>query len=165
MKKTLLAGFIATLSLAGSVSVARPPTNFSNLVGVWNNANPSTGGIVQVVVRSSSSGLTIQAFGACSPTPCNHGIVRARAFSPAVGTSAASGFSAARNFGFKSTSYNAILQGSSMTLLTQDTFAGADTRFNYPSMERFVRATPAQPAVDLQSVSELTHATTATDIQ
>lgn len=165
MTKKLLTGIIASLTMAGSISMARPPTSFTNVVGVWNNANPATGGIVRVIVRRTVTGISVQPFGACSPTPCNHGIIGARAFSPGVGNAQASGFNAVRNFGFKSTNYNAILQGNVMTLLTQDTFAGADTRFNYTSMERFVRATAAPPESEIEISTPVSDHGSAADLE
>jgi hypothetical protein len=140
MKKAIATTVFAVSTFVGSLGLAKPPTNFSALTGVWNNTNSGTGGIVRVVIRQAASGLLVQPFGACSPTPCDHGVLAARTFSPGVGSANGSGFNANKNFGFKSTAYNGILQGRYLSLLTQNTFASADSRFNYTSLENFVRA-------------------------
>jgi hypothetical protein len=143
MKKAIATTIFAISTFIGSLGFAKPPTNFSALTGVWNNTNPGTGGIVRVVIRQTASGLFVQPFGACSPTPCDHGVLAARTFSPGVGSANGSGFNANKNFGFKSTAYNGILQGRYLSLLTQNTFASTDGRFNYTSLESFVRGSAA----------------------
>jgi hypothetical protein len=136
------------------------PTNPAALVGTWSNTNASTGNIVKVVVRRVGTGITVQPFGACSPTPCDHGITAARGFSSGVGSTATSGFNAVRNFGFKSTTYVGILQGPSLYLTTQNTFAAGDSRFNYTMMERFVKTSNVE-TVDQPSQNPIDHASAA----
>ena len=165
MKKAITKTIFTLTILVGSLGFAKPPTNFSALVGVWNNTNPSTRGIVRVVVRKSGAGITVQPFGACSPTPCNHGIIRARSFSSGVGDAHAIGFNAVRNFGFKSTAYNAIWGGNTLALLTQDTFAPMDSRFNYTMMESFVRASTVAPDEDSESSSPVTDHGSSSDLE
>jgi hypothetical protein len=135
----------AALALALSVvnpALATPPTGLTNLVGTWTNVNPTTGGIVKIVITSEPTGLKIQTFGACSPTPCDHGKISAAPFSKSVGSSFASGLSGEYDFGFskmlvtaqRTTSFDG---GTFLELETRTRFAPGDTRYDYMRTELF----------------------------
>src|SRR5688572_16352137 len=113
---------ICALSIAmliGSQAFAKPPTNFTSLIGTWSNTNSATTGIVKVVIRAGTTGgITIRPYGACSPTPCDHGVISTRTFSSSVSSALAAGFNAAKNFGFKTTAYSGILSGTRLVLVT-----------------------------------------------
>lgn len=158
--KTLVSVSMFVLSMVLVVpAFAKPPTNNSAIVGVWANTNHASRGIVRIVVRNTPTGVTIQPYGACTPRPCDHGVLMASTFSPGVASAMASGFNAMHDFGFKATSYNGFMQGRMMMLMTQDTFAAADSRFNYTMMETFRRTRVAAPmADDATSVDLLDHA-------
>lgn len=47
----------------------------SPLLGTWTNCDQATRGLVRVVIAASGSGISVHAFGACSPTPCDWGLV------------------------------------------------------------------------------------------
>ncbi len=145
----VLSTFVAQSAFATSPTI--PPTNPMDLIGVWNNTNPATGNIVRVIIRPAGTGVTVQPFGACSPTPCDHGILSARTFSNGVASKNAIGFHSAKNFGFKITSYDGIRRGTGLVLLTQNTFVAGDTRFNYTMMETYVRS----PLVDGSSADPI----------
>lgn len=153
MKKIFAACALALTTLMTIPAVAdealRRPLDYSALVGVWNNTNPATRSIVRVIVRRVPSGITIQAFGACTPTPCNHGIVHARAFSPGVSSASAIGFDARKQFSFKTTDYEGFrYPNGQLGLLTQDRFRGGDLRFDYSVLETFVRVAADDQPVD-----------------
>lgn len=145
MKKILAVGLLSLLTFFASTSEARRPLDYSALVGVWSNTNPATGNIVRVIIRRVPAGITIQTFGACTPLPCNHGIVHARSFTPGVSSGHASGFNALKNFGFKQMASNGIRVGNTLYLLTQNRFAGGDTRFDYTMVENFSRIAVETP--------------------
>lgn len=155
MKKLLSTGLVAVSLLTGSLVFAKPPTNHNAIVGVWANTNAATGSIVRFVIRKSGSGITVQPFGACSPTPCNHGIIGARAYAAGVGSAVSIGFNAAKSFGFKATSYNGFLRNQLMTLLTQDQFAAGDSRYNYTVMETFRKVSNLTEEFDNMSSDSL----------
>lgn len=140
----LMAG-VALLSLVTTeAAFATPPTGLTNLVGTWNNVNTTTGGIVKVVVTNDATGFKLHTYGACSPTPCDHGAVVASPFSKTVSTSTALGLSGQYNFGFSTMQvtgqriYN-IDGGTFLELETRTKFAAGDTRFDYTRTEVFRR--------------------------
>lgn len=137
LASAIVIGALGTLT--AMPASARPPTSHAALIGTWTNTNASTRSIVRVVIRPAGAGITIQAFGACTPTPCDHGVIRAAAFSPGVSNIRTNGFRAGKSFGFKTTWYNGYLAGQRLSLLTQDTFSAGDTRTDYNIMETFVK--------------------------
>jgi hypothetical protein len=50
------------------------------LVGTWNACDAATRSLVRVVIAASGSAITVHAFGACTPTPCDWGSVPGLAY-------------------------------------------------------------------------------------
>lgn len=139
----LIAGVALSAAFAGS-AFAVQPAGVANLVGTWVNANASTGGIVKVVVTNDLTGFKVHTFGACSPTPCDHGAVAASRFSKTVSSTVAHGLSAQYNFGFSTVGVTAqrvydIDGGNFLELETRTRFAAGDTRQDYMRTELFIR--------------------------
>lgn len=139
MKRQLNAWFFALALLMAPAAFAVPPTVYTSLIGTWTNTNAATRSIVKIVITQSGSTLVIHPYGACSPTPCDHGAIAAASFSDGVSSRIATGFRGVKSFGFKTTGYNGKLVGQRMYLLTQDTFASGDSRYNYNVLETFVK--------------------------
>lgn len=140
----LIAG-VAMMSLVGTQAAqATPPTGLTNLVGTWNNVNPTTGGIVKVEITNDPTGFKVHTYGACSPTPCDHGAIAASPFSKTIASSIAQGLSAQYNFGFSTMLVTAqrvynIDGGTFLELETRTKFAPGDTRYDYTRTEIFRR--------------------------
>lgn len=166
MKKIVSIGLLALCAMFTLPAFATPPTNHGALVGVWVNMNPATRSIVRIIIRKAGTGITVHPFGACTPTPCDHGVMGANAFSRGVVSAVSIGFNATHDFGFKSTAYNGFLSGRRLSLLTQDMFAAGDNRFNYTVMENFRRVSRIVPAeeTDLGATQVFDHASDA-DLQ
>jgi hypothetical protein len=135
---------VCALVLASANSAwAVSPTSVDSLVGTWVNVNPNTRGTVKIVVGKDSVGsLTINTFGACSPTPCNHGVIGASAYSSGVSSNVGIGFSAQYNSGFKTTVVTGKLDyeysdATFLALGSHSKFAVGDTRKDYMSTELF----------------------------
>ena len=64
------------------------------LVGTWVNCDHQTRGLVRLMITQAGSEITVHGFGACSPTPCDWGIVNGFAYAPNVATAPAMAFSA-----------------------------------------------------------------------
>jgi len=145
MKRILFTILIAlTLFATTGSALAVQPANVANLVGTWVNVNPTTGGIVRIVVANSVAGFTINTFGACSPTPCNHGVIGASRFSKSVSSGVAHGLSGQYNFGFSTMLVTAqrvfdIDGGTFLEVETRTRFAAGDTRQDYMRTELFRR--------------------------
>ena len=143
IKKVTSALFGMLMFAAVSQSAfAVQPANTANLVGTWVNVNPTTGGIVKIVVTNSIFGFTINTFGACSPTPCNHGVIAASRFSKSVSSNVAQGLSGQYNFGFSTMLVTAqrvydLDGGNFLELESRTKFAAGDTRNDYTRTELF----------------------------
>jgi hypothetical protein len=140
----LLAGAALAMLLGAGPVLAVQPANVANLVGTWNNVNAATGGIVKVVITNDATGFKVNTYGACSPTPCNHGIIPASRFSKTVSSTVAHGLSAQYNFGFSTVGVTAqrvydIDGGNFLELESRTRFATGDTRQDYMRTELFIR--------------------------
>lgn len=126
----------------GASALAQPPASVANLTGTWVNVNPATGGIVKLVVTSDATGFKIHTYGACSPTPCDHGAVPAASFSKTVSSGVAYGLSGQYNFGFSTMLVTAQRiytydGGNFLEIETRTKFASGDTRYDYTRTELF----------------------------
>ena len=142
-KQSLILGL--ALTLVGAIATpsrAEAPTSVSNLTGTWVNVNPATGGIVKAIISNTLLGLRIHTYGACSPTPCDHGTIPAEPFSKTVSSNVATGLSATYDHGFATVLVTAkrVYEydgGWYLELETRTTFAPGDTRKNYTRTELF----------------------------
>lgn len=94
--------------LATAVALAVNP---ASLAGVWINSDPATRGLVKVVINTAATSMNVDAFGACSPAPCNWGVIPATSYAASVSSTAAVAFSAQYNFSFKHTVITGHLEG------------------------------------------------------
>ncbi len=132
------------LTTAGVAARAEAPADLSKVVGTWNNVNAATGGLVRLQLTSVAGTLRIQAFGACTPTPCDLGVVSAPPQSLSVTSDVAEGFRATYNTGFSTIVISAQriydVNGGTFLRVTRHTnFAAGDTRKDYVSTEVFRR--------------------------
>jgi hypothetical protein len=102
------------------------------LLGTWTNCDKATRGIVEVIL-TAEGGLTVQAFGACSPTPCDWGKVKGIAYAANVSSTEAVAFSAQYKFGFKETILVGALERGSLVVETFDHFTDGSGRSDYYS--------------------------------
>ena len=82
---------------AGAVAAVVSP---ATLVGTWNNTNHATNDIVKIIIAAAGSGISVQVFGACTPSPCVWGSVSGIAYAANVSSSPAAAFSAQYKFSF-----------------------------------------------------------------
>jgi hypothetical protein len=145
IRQKLTLGIVLITGLAAGVpAMAEPPVNRAALVGTWVNVNPATRGIVKVVITNDLFGFRVHTYGACSPTPCDHGAIKASPYSKSVSSTVAAGLSAVYNFGFKTTLITAkrtaeFDNGAFLELESRNVFAAGDTRFDYMQSELFRR--------------------------
>jgi hypothetical protein len=76
MRMAMLAGGLLLLSSScgGSPLV---PSNTSQFVGMWQNVDPQTRGLVQVNIRTQGTTVYVHPFGSCVPISCDWGEVSA----------------------------------------------------------------------------------------
>jgi hypothetical protein len=98
------------------------------LVGTWNACDAATRSLVRVVIAASGSAITVHAFGACTPTPCDWGSVPGLAYAANVSSSAAIAFSAHYKFSFKETIVTGVLDNGSLIVETFNHFTDGSGR-------------------------------------
>ena len=101
------------------------------LVGTWNACDAATRSLVRVVIAASGSAITVHAFGACTPTPCDWGAVPGLAYAANVSSSAAIAFSAHYKFSFKETIVTGVLDNGSLIVETFNHFTDGSGRSDY----------------------------------
>jgi hypothetical protein len=101
------------------------------LVGTWNACDVATRGLVRVVIAASGSAITVHAFGACTPNPCDWGSVHGLAYAENVSSSAAIAFTAHYKFSFKETIVTGVLDSGSLRVETFNHFTDGSGRSDY----------------------------------
>lgn len=109
------------------------------LVGIWTACDGETRGLVRVVIGSSHGGTTVQAFGACQPTPCDWGVVDGLSYAADVSSSDAIAFTAMYKFSFKSVVVTGVLDSGSLRVETFNHFTDGSGRSDYYSKGYFCR--------------------------
>ena len=110
---------------------AKGTLSLRNLVGKWNTCDKNTRNIVRVVLGAKGSSLTVQVFGACSPTPCDWGVVAGIAYGDNVSATDATAFSAVYSFGFKDAIVTGQLDNGTLIVETYNKFKDGSGRSNY----------------------------------
>jgi hypothetical protein len=105
----------------------------STLAGTWTNCDRATRGIVKIIITASGANLTVQAFGACSPTPCDWGKVKGLSYAADVSSVPAVAFSAIYKFSFKETILVGVLDNGSLIVETFNNFTDGSGRSDYYS--------------------------------
>jgi hypothetical protein len=113
------------------------------LVGTWKNTSPTGGSITEIKLgRNPDGSLSVHAFGNCSPTLCNWGVVRGITFGTGITSVSGRVFLAPYTFAFK----KALLSGSlnnratTLTVQTNSEFTDHSGRSNYLVTDTFIRA-------------------------
>jgi len=74
-----LGAAIATFVLVGPTSA-----NLGQLLGDWKNVDPDTRGIVRIMITDAGGAIQVRVCGACHPSPCDWGTVKAVPYAPNV---------------------------------------------------------------------------------
>ena len=91
------------------------------------------------VVGTSDRGLTVDGFGACTPSPCEWGRIAGTVFGPNVSAAIGTSFEAQWNFGFARTVVLATYSApKKVPTLTVREFTDNSGRSNYLSTNTFV---------------------------
>jgi hypothetical protein len=116
----------------GEVQRAAAEVSVQPLVGTWTNCDKATRGLVKVII-TAEGGLTVQAFGACTPTPCDWGKVKGLAYAASVSATEAVAFSAIYQAGFNDTILTGVLSRGSLVVETFNHFKDNSGRSDYYS--------------------------------
>ncbi len=105
------------------------------IVGTWVNCDHQTRGLVRLMIATSGKEITVHAFGACSPTPCDWGIVNGLIYADNVTAVPAVAFSAVYTLSFKQTTIVGRLLNGALIVETFDHFTDQSGRSDYYSMD------------------------------
>lgn len=105
------------------------------LVGTWVNCDHTTRGLVRLMIAAKGNEITLHGFGACTPTPCDWGLVNGLVYSANVASTPAIAFTALYNFGFKETTITGHLMNGALIVETFDHFTDASGRDDYYSLD------------------------------
>jgi hypothetical protein len=115
----------------GAVAVALEAVNPGPLVGNWVNSDPGTRDIVKITIALKAPEITVHAWGACSPTPCDWGTVPGMVYASSVSSTPAMAFTAAYKFGFAQVTMVAHIEGNRLILENFTHFTDNSGRADY----------------------------------
>jgi len=110
------------------------------LVGTWTACDAATRGLVRVVIAASGPGITVHAFGACTPSPCDWGAVSGLSYAADVSSTTAIAFSAHYKFKFKETIVTGVLDNGTLIVETYNHFTDGSGRSDYYTRGYFCKA-------------------------
>ena len=142
---SVFAGWVVGWVMSAGLAFAGPlalPTDPSMLIGDWLNDNPATDSIVEIVIESDGvGGMTVHGYGACTPTPCDWGVVGATPYSRGVEDVSGIAFTASYDFGFKDTMLAGKVKvtenGAGLSVLSFNKFKDGSDRYDYATHDRF----------------------------
>lgn len=144
----LLLPALAAQAATASPATPVPPTPNAALAGTWVNTNHATRSTLDIVVGTSRKGITVDGFGACTPTPCEFGKIAGTVFGPNVSATIGTSFGAQWNFKFKRTvflaTYSKPRKIPTLTVQEFNTFTDGSGRANYTVTETFTKGKPVK---------------------
>jgi len=153
----LLSTLMPAQAAPGAPATPVPPPPSAALAGTWVNVNHATNSVVDIWVAASTKGITVDGFGACTPTPCEFGRIPGTVFGPNVSAKIGTAFAAQWNFGFKRTvflaTYSAPRKVPTLTVQEFSTFTDGSGRFNYTRTETFTKGNPVKTTKNGTSAS------------
>jgi hypothetical protein len=112
---------------------AAAPISPAGLAGKWCNCDKATRGLVEVDIAPAGAEITVHAFGACTPTPCDWGAVPGLTYAENVSSHTAVAFSAHYKFSFVDTIMVGHLDQGSLIVETFEHFTDGSGRSDYYS--------------------------------
>jgi hypothetical protein len=109
------------------------------LIGTWKNTNHATNDIVEIIIAASGANISVQTFGACTPTPCDWGSAPGIAYSANVGSSQAVAFSANYKFSFANVTVTGHHAGKFLELQTFTEFTDGSGRSNMYTTDQMAK--------------------------
>jgi hypothetical protein len=93
------AAAVTTLGTVAAQASPVPPVANSSLPGTWVNTNSATRSVKQVVITRGDGGrVSVDAFGSCSPSLCEWGLVPAIVYGPTVSSTTGNDFQSNQRF-------------------------------------------------------------------
>jgi hypothetical protein len=109
------------------------------LLGTWTNTNKATNDLEKIVITAAGTGISVQAFGACQPTPCSWGTVPGFIYAANVSSSKLVAFCADYRFGFAAVTVLGHLQGQYLEVEVFTEFTDGSGRSNLYTTDQMVK--------------------------
>ena len=109
------------------------------LFGMWKNVHRATRDLVKIIITGTISGIAVEAFGACSPTPCKWGTVMGLAYASSVNVSPAVAFTAQYTFSFAHVILIGYLHGRELLVETFTQFTDGSGRSNLYTSDTLIK--------------------------
>jgi hypothetical protein len=110
------------------------------LAGTWNACDAATRNLVRIVIAPAGAEVTVHAFGACSPTPCDWGSVPGLVYAANVSSTAAIAFTAHYKFSFSEVIITGVLDNGSLVVETFTHFTDKSGRSDYYAKQYMCKA-------------------------
>jgi hypothetical protein len=105
------------------------------LVGTWINCDHDTRSLVRLMIAAKATEITVHAFGACHPDPCDWGVVEGKIYADNVTATPAVGFTAFYKFSFVETMVVANLRKGVLYVETFNHFIDKSGRADFYSLD------------------------------
>ena len=106
-----------------------------NLIGTWVNVNHETRDLLRVMIGLKANEITVHAFGACHPNPCDWGQVIGRLYAETVASVPGVAFVAPFKFEFAEVTVTGHLFQGAMFIETFTHFTDQSGRADYYAMD------------------------------
>jgi hypothetical protein len=110
------------------------------LAGTWNACDHATRNLVRIVIAPAGAEITVHAFGACSPTPCDWGAVPGLVYAADVSSTSAIAFTAQFKFSFSQVIVTGVLDNGSLIVETFTHFTDKSGRSDYYARQYMCKA-------------------------
>jgi len=121
------------------LAIAKPHTPIlvsgENLIGTWVNVNHETRDLVRVMIGLKGNDITVHAFGACHPNPCDWGQIVGRMYAETVATVPGIAFVAPYKFDFAEVTLTGRLFQGALFIETFTHFTDNSGRADYYAMD------------------------------
>jgi len=111
----------------------------AGLIGTWTNVDKATRDLVKIIIAASGTGITVEVFGACVPSPCVWGSVAGFAYAANVSSTPAVAFSAQYKFSFAQVIVVGRLNGTQLEVETFTEFTDGSGRSNLYTTDQMVK--------------------------
>ena len=136
---TLLAQEYKPSSHLGQEGVRADSVSAAPLLGIWKNIDTATRDLLKIKIEGTSSGIVVEAFGACAPSPCKWGYVRGLAYALTVSASPAIAFTAQYTFSFAHVILIGYLHGRELLVETFTQFTDCSGRSNLYTSDTLIK--------------------------
>src|SRR5262249_38319675 len=130
-----------TFVMASNLTLKANFVNTNSLYGNWSNCDSKTHELVSLMLTAQGdTSLEVHPFGACTPMPCDWGVVTGRVYSDNPFNESVIGFTAEFDFGFSTDLVSGYLDGDTLVVDDYTVFHDNSGRLAYYIQNRFCKS-------------------------